>query len=207
MKATPIFACCAIVGILCWGNLVGEKHWRAVASKTKESSSVEVMALDQDRKLAQPIFSVRTAQANSDAAGKLVAEGVAHALKGELEEAVKLFRRAIELAPNRADAYDNLGNALDMMGKSKEAIEAFRRAIELYPDNELAASPYNNLGLALISVGQWSKGTEAYCYAINLDPTFRNPQFNLVRVMSERGLELNHHLGGIQQYDLPKFCQ
>ncbi len=200
MKATSLFVYCAILGILCWGNLVWEKHGRAVASKTRESLSVEFINLDQDSKLTQPVFSVQTAQANSYSASKLVGEGIAHALKGELEEAVQLFRRAIKIDPNSADAYNNLGNALAMMGKNEEAIEAFRRSIELYPDNELAASPYYNLGLALISIGQWEKGTKAFCQAISLDPNFDSPQYNLAKALSEQGSDG-------QQLDVKTFCQ
>ena len=41
--------------------------------------------------------------------------------KGELEEAVISFKRAISIKPDYTDAYYNMGNALKEQGKPEEA--------------------------------------------------------------------------------------
>lgn len=206
MKTIPLFTYSVILGILFGQNFIGEKYSIAATTNVRKTLPVEVINLDENKHLAQPVFSAQAAQADSLSSSELVTKGIALTLAGKFEEAVELFRRAIELDPNRADAYDNLGNALAKMGKNEEAIEAYRRSIELYPDEAIAASPYDNLGLVLESMGQREKATEAYCYAISLAPNFRAPQFNLANAMSAQGIEKYQYLG-VQQHDIPTFCQ
>ena len=206
MKNIPLFAYSLILGILFGPNFISEKYLIAATTNARKTLPVEFINLGENKQVAQPIFSAQAAQADSLSSSELVTKGVALTLAGKFEEAVELFRRAIELDPNRADAYDNLGNALAKMGKNEEAIEAYRRSLELYPDEAIAASPYNNLGLILESMGQREKATEAYCYAINLKPNFRAPQFNLANAMSAQGIEVYQYLG-VQRYDIPTFCQ
>ena len=44
--------------------------------------------------------------------------------QGKLDEAIACFRRAMELKPDSADAYNNLGMALKDQGKLDEASPA-----------------------------------------------------------------------------------
>ena len=127
-------------------------------------------------------------------------QGIVLAMEGKLEEAAKFFHRALELEPNRADAYEGLGNVLAEMGKKEEAIAAYRRAIALYPDGAIAASPYNNLGLTLIELGQWDEGVKAYCHAIRLDPSFTGARYNLSNALALREID-------IESTDLEALCQ
>lgn len=60
---------------------------------------------------------------------------------GKVEEAARSYRQALALDPDFADAYINLGNALDRLGKSDEAIATYQKALELDPD--LAGAHYN----------------------------------------------------------------
>ncbi|MCX6148615.1 MAG: tetratricopeptide repeat protein [Candidatus Kapabacteria bacterium] len=53
--------------------------------------------------------------------------------KNENAEAEKDFRKAVELAPNFAQAFNNLGISLLRQNKSKDAIEIFERAVYLNP--------------------------------------------------------------------------
>lgn len=53
--------------------------------------------------------------------------------EGKLDEAIAEYRRVIELNPNFAWAYSNLGDALVKQGKLNEAINAFSEAIQLNP--------------------------------------------------------------------------
>ena len=58
----------------------------------------------------------------------------------------ELYRKAIELNPSYAIAYNNLGFTLNNVKRYGEAEAACRRAIELDPTS---AAAYNNLGVAL----------------------------------------------------------
>lgn len=206
MKTIQILVCCTILGILLGNRSALAKSWIALSRNVPESSPSEVLNLgDKQHLKTQTVPSVRTGRAevwqytfpnNREvailSADQLVIKGITYTLVGNFEEAVESFRRAIELDPNHADAYQNLGIALAEMGKSEEAIEAYRRAIALYPDGVLAASPYNNLGLVLVNKGELEEGIKAYCRAIRLDPNFALPYQNLTNVLAERGVDVRY---------------
>jgi predicted TPR repeat methyltransferase len=53
--------------------------------------------------------------------------------KGRLEEAIAAHRQAIRLKPDYAEAYNNLGAALQRVGQKEAAAAAYRQAIRLKP--------------------------------------------------------------------------
>ncbi len=61
-------------------------------------------------------------------------------------ESAEAARRAIDLKPDYAEAYNNLGAALNELGRWEEAIVALRQALALKPEFQLAR---NNLAWAL----------------------------------------------------------
>ena len=63
----------------------------------------------------------------------------------EYDKAISFYLRAIELDPDYADAYNNLGLDYYNQGNYIKAIELWEKAIELKPD---FAAAYLNLGLA-----------------------------------------------------------
>src|SRR5437870_13545797 len=73
-----------------------------------------------------------------------------HQMKGELEEAVNLYKRSIESHPT-AEAYTFLGWTYSFMGRLDEAIDECNRAIEVDLD---FGNPYNDIGAYLIEKGQ-----------------------------------------------------
>jgi type IV pilus assembly protein PilF len=62
-------------------------------------------------------------------------EGLSHLQQGHWDISAEHFRKAIELAPNLAEAHFNLGLALNEMGQHSEATEEFKKAKELAPNN------------------------------------------------------------------------
>jgi Flp pilus assembly protein TadD len=58
----------------------------------------------------------------------------------DADDATEQLRRATELAPERADAWHHLGEALATEGHMDEANDAFRRAVELDPSDQVALS-------------------------------------------------------------------
>src|SRR5262249_44135742 len=71
--------------------------------------------------------------------------------QGKVDEGIRCYRKAIELVPNYAAAYSNLGNALCDQQKPDEAIRHYRKAIELEPRY---AKAYLGLGRALRAQGK-----------------------------------------------------
>ncbi len=58
----------------------------------------------------------------------------------DADDATEQLRRATELAPEHAEAWHYLGEALAAEGRMEEAGDAFRRAVELNPADQVALS-------------------------------------------------------------------
>lgn len=106
-------------------------------------------------------------------------------MRGELEEAVELYKKSLEAYPT-AEAHTFLGWTYSFMGKIDEAIEECHKAIEVDPD---FGNPYNDIGAYLIEKGDldgaigWlkkamvAKRYECYFY----------PHYNLGRIYEAKG--------------------
>src|SRR5690348_15800942 len=57
--------------------------------------------------------------------GQLNNRGLDHFKNKQYEEAIRLFRRALDIQPDSPDVLNNLGRALDAVGKDSEAIDDF----------------------------------------------------------------------------------
>ena len=71
---------------------------------------------------------------------------IAHATRGEWEEAVDANRQLLELGPD-IDAYNRLGKALAELGRHAEALEAYEQALERDATNRIAQRNVERLRL------------------------------------------------------------
>jgi len=55
---------------------------------------------------------------------------------GRTKEAIEIFRFAIQLFPENANAFDSLGEGLFKNGQTNEAIEMYEKSLELNPENQ-----------------------------------------------------------------------
>ena len=78
-------------------------------------------------------------------------------------EASSSYKKVIALNPNFAEAYSNMGNALQDQGKFDEAVETYQKALLLNP-NYIEA--YSNMGNALKNRGEFNEAIEAFKKAI-----------------------------------------
>ena len=79
-------------------------------------------------------------------AWELFQQAFARQMKGELEEAVNLYKQSIATHPT-AEAYTFLGWTYSFMGRLDDAIEECHKAIAQDPD---FGNPYNDIGAYLI---------------------------------------------------------
>jgi Flp pilus assembly protein TadD/membrane associated rhomboid family serine protease len=93
---------------------------------------------------------------------------------GKHEEAVKHFRRAVEVSPKDHNSWYNLGVAYARLDRDAEALEAFLRASELVPDDaeykDTVAGAYYNLGIRHERAGDRAAALAAYEKAYELAP-------------------------------------
>jgi tetratricopeptide (TPR) repeat protein len=81
--------------------------------------------------------------------------------------ALPLFLRAVELAPNHPQAWNDLGLAYMQLGQLDDAVSSFRKQIEINPSNEHS---YNYLGVALQQQQKYDDAVDAYRKQIELNP-------------------------------------
>lgn len=98
-------------------------------------------------------------------AQELVQRGTELGQSGELEPALRLFRRAVELNPDNADAHFNLAIAERKLGRLDPAIAAMRRVIQLHPEDFEA---HMRLGAWLFDRGSYAEASQAYERAATL---------------------------------------
>ena len=102
--------------------------------------------------------------------------------------ALKALIRSVELDPSRADAFNNIGIALDLMGAYRDR---FTRTTEMFSDpgaiternvSRWQADVQNSLGLAYELTGNLPKAAESYRSAIGFNPALGIAYYNLAIV-------------------------
>jgi tetratricopeptide (TPR) repeat protein len=92
---------------------------------------------------------------------------LAHGLAGRHADAVREYRRAIDLKGADAQIYTNLAGTYLAMGRADDAKHALEEAIATDPDY---AAAYSNLGVLLEQTGDRDRARDAYLRAIRIDP-------------------------------------
>ncbi|MDQ1592524.1 MAG: hypothetical protein QOG71_3151 [Pyrinomonadaceae bacterium] len=110
----------------------------------------------------------------------------AHEAK-DFHKAEALYRKAIEIDPERASSTYNLGIVLSDLKRYDEAEAAYRKAIEIDPNFAIA---HNNLGYVLIGLKRYEEAEVTCRKAIELDP-------NLALAHNNLGNALN----GLKRYE------
>ncbi len=77
----------------------------------------------------------------------------------QFDDAIRSYRRAIEIWPDYSDAHNNLGFALRCMRRFDDALSEYRKAIELQSDN---ADAHWNLAHLLLLTGDFHHGWAKY---------------------------------------------
>lgn len=107
-------------------------------------------------------------------------EAYARQMEGELDLAVSLYKRSIELFPT-AEAYTFLGWTYRFQGKLQEAIDECKNAILIDPT---FGNPYNDIGAYLIEQGRYEEAIPWLDKAIHSQryEAYHFPWYNLARV-------------------------
>jgi tetratricopeptide (TPR) repeat protein len=104
--------------------------------------------------------------------------------KGEVEEAMAQFQKALQLHPDYAQAHNNVGTALLQQGKVDEAMAQYQEALESDPDN---AETRYNLGNALLQQGNVDGAIAQYQKALQVNPDYAEAHNNLGNALFKYG--------------------
>ena len=92
--------------------------------------------------------------------------------EGRFDAAEEACRRAIELAPNLAEAHGNLSELLRLAGAFDAALDSSATAVRLQPEN--AQLRYNR-GMLLLQAGDFAAGWPEYAWRWQVAPRPRPP--------------------------------
>lgn len=106
-------------------------------------------------------------------------------LQGMLAEAEAAARRAVDIAPDLAGAWNNLGIIQQESGLYAESAASLERVAAIQPDSPEA---HNNLGNTYARVGRLQDARRAYGKALALREDYAEAHSNLAFVLGELGL-------------------
>ena len=112
--------------------------------------------------------------------------GISAAQLRKLDEAIDAFEKVICVAPEYADAYNNMGNVLKNQGKLEEAIESYNKAISIKPDY---AEAWNNIYFPLQAIKIKIPPNENInlSYPKDINSNYGNIQLDLLDYKLHRG--------------------
>ncbi|HVB08532.1 MAG TPA: tetratricopeptide repeat protein [Candidatus Acidoferrales bacterium] len=111
---------------------------------------------------------------------------------GAMDEAIRLYRRVIEMQPAWCEPHINLGCVFFQLGELENARKSFYTALALDPKNAVC---HFNLGCILDEIGESEKAVWHLRRAIELEPDHADAHFNLASAYEKRNekqLALQH---------------
>jgi tetratricopeptide (TPR) repeat protein len=96
-------------------------------------------------------------------------EGNAYLRKRDMANAIAMFERAVEIAPENHEAQNSLGTVLAVIGDFKRAVGHFRAAVAA---KETFVEGHYNLGRTLVELGQNEEALGEFERTVQLDSTY-----------------------------------
>jgi tetratricopeptide (TPR) repeat protein len=126
--------------------------------------------------------------------------GRALAERGQPEQAIEHFGRAVEIRPSYAQARYNLGNLLMRQGRLTEAEPQLRQVVEQQPG---LARAHSDLGNCLLRLGKTKEAEQRYREALEIDPVFADVHYNLAMALHRQNRmdEAEEHYRQATEFD------
>jgi protein O-GlcNAc transferase len=102
--------------------------------------------------------------------------GACYQSLGHLDASIQMFKTAVSIKPDYAEAHFNLGIIQKKNNQLELAIQSYKRTISLAPSY---AEAYNNLGNVYKIIGQNDDAINSYIKAIEIKPEFADAHNNL----------------------------
>jgi tetratricopeptide (TPR) repeat protein len=104
--------------------------------------------------------------------------------RGDARTAVTAFRRALELAPERAAIKQKLATALAVAGDLSAALELYKELLDANPN---FAEAHYSLGAIYLGSGQLEEAARRFAAAVNADPGYLQARLQLAHVLRRLG--------------------
>ncbi len=115
--------------------------------------------------------------------------------KGQVDEAIAHYQKALAIQPGHAKAHYNLGNALAEQSKLDEAIIEFQKALAIQPDQP---EVLNNLATALLRSGQVDEAIIQFQKTLAIQPGLAGAYNNLGAALFNKG-RVNEAINSFQK--------
>ncbi len=165
---------------------------RSIQVNSEQSEGYEGLAniLTEQNKLAEAVKNYKKAlnlpEKPSDKAHAAALVGLGRALQGQqkLEDAIAMFRRAVQVSPKNVWAYVFLGRALVEKKQFAEATAIYQHALKLPNTKKVKvgtshAMVHNGLGMMFQRQGKLKPAIAAYEQAVDLDLSYETAHKNL----------------------------
>ncbi len=147
------------------------RRFIAIGVQTSANSSAKFeQKLEERIREAQEKGLFPRMQSDSKESEFLNKQGNEHLRKGEYDQAISVFSKALEIDPKHAIVYNNRGIAYSMKGEYDLAISDFSKAVEISPRY---AEAYKNRGLAYDRKGKYNnEAISDFSKALEISPNY-----------------------------------
>jgi tetratricopeptide (TPR) repeat protein len=148
------------------------KQAAALSAKASEGERLMILGLEAganaDTKAQRDYYQRLVAAYPRDERARFLLGG-AYFGQQDMPRAIQEYRKAVEVAPDFAPAYNLLGYAERQVGAFGEAERAFKKYIELIPGDP---NPYDSYAELLMKMGRFDESIAMYQKALATDPNF-----------------------------------
>ena len=148
------------------------KQAAALSDKASEGEQLMILGLqagaNADTKAQRDYYERLVAAYPRDERAHFLLGG-AYFGQQDMPKAIQEYRKAVEVAPDFAPAYNLLGYAERQVGAFGEAERAFKKYIELIPGDP---NPYDSYAELLMKMGRFDESIAMYQKALATDPNF-----------------------------------
>lgn len=143
---------------------------------------------------------------NSEKKDFLLETGASMLRTGLLKEAEEVFKKAIKISPQSAEAHLHLGILFEQTGKIKKAEKEYKKTIKLEPENTVA---HIQMGSLFFNLNRYGEAEREFRAAITINPNTLEAYTNLGALLLKTGRydeaekELRHAIGINPNIGLP----
>lgn len=111
--------------------------------------------------------------------------GAIYGRLGNPKQAIKNYKKALEINPNDAGAYSNLGAVYAELGMFDQAIKELKEALEINPNH---AGAHSNLGSCYVALRMYDQAIEELKKSIDINPSNAEAYSNLGAAYVQSGM-------------------